>query len=38
MESGADKAPLGCAENLVPAIRLPLNIKRIHVFTAAQTN
>ena len=37
MEAGADKAPLGCAENLVPAVGLPLNIKPIHGFTAPQT-
>ena len=38
MEAGADKAALGGAENLVPAVRLPLNIELIHGLIAPQRN
>ena len=38
MEAGADKAALRGAENLVPAVRLALNIETIHGFIASQRN
>jgi hypothetical protein len=34
MEARADETALGSAENLVPAVGLPLNIGRIHDVTA----
>jgi hypothetical protein len=36
MEAGPDKATLGGTENLVPAVRLPLNIELIHGLIASQ--
>ena len=37
VEAGAHEAALGRAENLVPAVRLPLNIELIHVVIAPHT-